>query len=290
MDGGGGNLPWGLMYDETVSDSSSEGFLTEARQHFWGLRYQLEVVPKYPDDNILWSQKLDNDEETRLAVTINKEVGEDYGPRHLKFFEELKTKFRFPAVPDPPSVKLLEGKDEMLKYILNRPEPQHLLYFFCHHKKGDKRIQEGWYDTSHTSLVIKGCGENTETDEILSIRDLENEEGIPRFSKTNPLIFMNACESSQTEVGDPSSFMLYFINTLSAGAFIGTEALIPTAFAESFGRNFITQFLSGTPTSQILYESKRYYAQKHLNFFGLYYTLYGSGRVRLSKRVDEVGR
>jgi hypothetical protein len=287
IDGGGGNLPWGLMYDDLVPAKLSEGFFAEVKQHFWGLRYQLELVPKYPTDSILWRNVLDNEEETRMGVTINKEVGEDYGPRHIKFFKELMENFRFPEVRDPPSVKLFNARQELLDNILERHEPQHLLYFFCHHKKGNKLTSEGWYEFAETAMVVSGSGENEETDETLSVQDLKNLELIPKFERANPVIFMNACESSQTEVGDPSGFMLYFIEKLSAGAFIGTEARIPTAFAHHFGQRFIREFVLGRPIGQILFDSRRYYAMEHNNFFGLYYSLYGRGTIRLSRRLDE---
>jgi hypothetical protein len=132
-------------------------------------------------------------------------------------------------------------------------------------------------------MIIAG---NTATPEgALSIKDLKNKEGIKGFDSP-PVVFLNACQSAQTEIGDPASFMFYFINFLKAYAFVGTEAEIPAAFADVFGKRFVQEFLSGRPIGQIMFEARRDYAAAH-NPFGLYYTLYGNGNVRLSQEVKE---
>ena len=223
-----------------------------------------------------------------MAATINREVGGEYGPRHIDFFKGLVKRFQFPEVTDPPTVKLFEGKKEMLNFIQNRSEPQHLIYFFCHHKKGQTKDELGWYRIEDTKLVLRGSAEGENAQEVVTVTELEEYEDIPEFEIARPVIFMNACESAQTEVGDPTSFMLYFISRLRAVAFVGTEALIPTAFADDFGQRFIKEFLSQRPIGQVILDARRHYAEKHYNPFGLFYTLYGNGNTRLSTRVEEV--
>jgi hypothetical protein len=100
-------------------------------------------------------------------------------------------------------------------------------------------------------------------------------------------LFERLRESSQTKIGDPVNFMVYFIERLKAYAFIGTEAQIPTLFADDFGKRFVEEYLRGEPLGKIMCNARKFYARKYHNPFGLYYTLYGDGKVRLKQSVQE---
>jgi hypothetical protein len=81
--------------------------------------------------------------------------------------------------------------------------------------------------------------------------------------------------------------MHFFVYQLKCYAFIGTEAEIPASFADDFGRHFVSEFLKARPIGSILFEARKDYAQKYCNPFGLYYSLYGDGNVRLIQAVKE---
>jgi hypothetical protein len=168
--------------------------------------------------------------------------------------------------------------------LTKRQEPQHLLYFFCHHKKaGGAWTWRGYRNYEDTRMIIQG--EDAQADAAtISLSEMSDMEQIKDF-QFPPVVFFNACESAQVDIGDPTSFMLYFINVLKAYAFIGTEADIPGAFAHPFGIRFVEKFLKAHPIGEILYTARRDFAKRYNNPFGLYYTLYGNGNVQLAQAI-----
>jgi hypothetical protein len=282
-----GNIPWGLLYDEEVPEVISNDYLDEMIDHFWGTSYELEVLPPYPRSCFNWKPQLNNNPETRLTVTINKDIDTNYNSEQMTFFLRVEKMLNTSADPSQSPIRINVQKQEVFDSIRQRHEPQHLLYFFCHHRKGDgvwKR--EGWREFFDTFIVIEGeDSENTEA--IITIREISRKEDIKCF-KFPPVVFFNACESAQIEFCDPRSFMFYFIKTMESYAFIGAEALVPTAFADHFGRLFVKEFLKGRRIGSIMFDSLRHYARSYKNPFGLYYTLHGNGDVRLVEPVERV--
>src|SRR5215475_11394567 len=51
-----------------------------------------------------------------------------------------------------------------------------------------------------------------------------------------PLVFMNACSSTQGDGAFQSMFLNHFRSRWNACGFIGTDWKIPTVFADAFGR------------------------------------------------------
>lgn len=284
IDSAVGDVPWGLLYDEKVPEDLRDDYLPQLLSHFWHTKYKLELLPDYPADCFEWAPELDNLEGTRLTVTINADTEEEYGTGQLPFFQGLARRLDASGTQAPPPLRLNNDKRQVIESILNRREPQHLLYFFCHHEKGDGTwTRRGYRDFNDTRMLVSG---NSPTPEgSLSVKEMNDEEDIASFTSP-PVVFLNACQSAQTDIGDPSGFMYYFVNTLKAYAFVGTEAEIPAAFADAFGRRFVEEFLRGQAIGRILFEARVHYASRH-NPFGLYYTLYGNGNVRLSREIGE---
>ena len=281
-----GNIPWGLLYDDVVPETLEGDYLPELLSHFWATKYQLEVLPDYPHNRVLWRPDLRNTDSTRFTVTINKDIKGKYGDAQDTFFDGLAPRLKA-SVRKPPSTLVVNyDKVDVIDSITQRQEPQHLIYFFCHHKKADGGwTLRGYRDFEQTKLIIRGEDPKLES-ATLSIKEMKNNEHIKGFSSP-PVVFFNACESSQTEIGDPSSFMQYFVKTLKSYAFIGTEAEIPAAFADEFGKYFVGEFLNAERIGQILFDERREFAKTHCNPFGLYYTLYGDGNVHLQEPVKE---
>lgn len=280
-----GDVPWGLLYDEKVPDElSDDDYLPQLLSHFWHTKYKVEVLPDYPVEYIDWVPELNNLDATRLTVTINGDTEKEYGTGQLPFFQMLARRLDSTGTKTPSPLRLNNARRQVIDSILNRPEPQHLLYFFCHHEKGGGTwTKRGYRNFGDTRILVSG---NSPTPEgSLSVKDMNNEEDIKSFSSP-PVVFLNACQSAQTDIGDPSGFMYYFVNTLKAYAFVGTEAEIPATFADAFGKRFVEEFLRGHAIGRILSEARAHYASLH-NPFGLYYTLYGNVNVRLSREVEE---
>lgn len=274
-----GGVPWGLLYDEEVPASPSDDYIAEMIDHFWLTSYRLEVLPEYPKARAGWLPQLNNREGTRLTVTVNEYIDQNDGSKQIEFFKAIRgdslgLQTLRPLLP----FEINKQKADVIRNITTKQEPQHLVYFFCHHKKGDgKWMSAGWRDFDESEMIVEGKVPSPKTTITLTeFRDAK----IKSFTSP-PVVFMNACESSQVEIDDPTSFMIYFINSLHACAFIGTEAQVPTRFADEFGKRFVKEFLSGKAIGEIMYNARRDYAKKHLNPFGLFYTQYGDGNVRL---------
>jgi hypothetical protein len=281
-----GNIPWGLLYDAEVPESLEGDYVKELLEHFWVTSYQLEVLPNYPRSRFLWEPSLKNEKNTRLTVTINKDIKGSYGVAQDTFFGGLAGRLGAVAKSAPSTLVVNYDKTELIKSITNREEPQHLIYFYCHHKKagGDWTLR-GYRNFDETKMIIRG-EDPKNAEATLSIKEMRRNEHIKEFSSP-PVVFFNACESSQTEIGDPSSFMQYFVNILRSYAFIGTEAEIPAGFADEFGRRFVSEFLNARSIGEIMFAARKDFALNHHNPFGLYYTLFGDGNVRLEQAVKE---
>jgi hypothetical protein len=278
-----GDIPWGLLYDEEVPEDLGDGYISEILEHFWATQYELEVLPPYPRSCVLWKPVLNNSESTRLIVTLNRDI-KDVAGRQQAFFEGVATQLNAAVGGAPSPLTLNYQKKDVIASITTRQEPQHLLYFFCHHKKaGGSLTTRGYRNFEDTKMIVQG--EDAQADaSTISLSEMRDNEQIKGF-RFPPIVFLNACESAQVDIGDPTSFMLYFINMLKAYAFIGTEAEIPGAFAHPFGARFVKEFLKGHPIGEILHKAREDFAQQYNNPFGLYYTLYGNGNVRLTQPI-----
>jgi hypothetical protein len=279
-----GDIPWGLLYDEEVPEDLSDQYINEMLEHFWATKYELEVLPPYPPSCVSWERVLNNNESTRFIITLNRDI-KDFAARQEFFFKGVATQLSAAAGGSLSPLTLNYQKQEVIASITKRQEPLHLLYFFCHHKKaGGSWTARGYRNYEDTRMIIQG--EDAQVDAAtISLSEMRDNERIKGFLFP-PVVFLNACESAQVDIGDPASFMAYFINMLAAYAFIGTEGEIPGAFAHPFGARFVGEFLEGHPIGDILCKARRDFALRYNNPFGLYYTLYGDGNVRLTQPLQ----
>jgi hypothetical protein len=275
-----GHIPWGLLYDAEVLENLGDDYLASLLLHFWATSYELDILPDYPESSTDWDTSLDNNKATRLTVGVNQDISGGYGLKQIEFFDAIPKNLI--------SLKLSRGKRDLIDSITEREEPQHLLYFFCHHQKGKTWSEYDFRDLNDSKILIRGNSEKDGTDGTIYLKELESNELINEFAPPcPPVTFLNGCMSSQVEIGDPTSFMYYFIYWLGSQAFIGTESKIPAAFADAFGRRFVKEFIEGRRIGDILYDARLDYARKYHNPFGLYYTLYGNGNIRLRQPAGE---
>src|SRR6185436_9357919 len=61
--------------------------------------------------------------------------------------------------------------------------------------------------------------------------------------KGKPLVFLNACSSSEADQYYQSQFVTLFVSQWQARAFIGSDWKIPTEFADAFARRMLDRFL-----------------------------------------------
>src|SRR6185436_6350381 len=116
-------------------DHNSENFLEDLTAHFWGLKYQLESVKFFAEIVVMPKHTLNNADGTRLSVTINKQMDDEYGTKHMAFFERLASSSRATSAISEPNtivaeenVRISTAKDQVINSLVERQEPQHLYY------------------------------------------------------------------------------------------------------------------------------------------------------------------
>lgn len=275
-------LPWGLLYEGDLPPASDPNYLEKLISQFWGIRYQLTVHPPWGNSAFNLKPYLSNTDGTRLTIAINQKTDEEYQTGQMSFFTGMKEKFSGRASAGV--LALGTCKEHVIDNLRKREEPQHLFYFYCHHEKGDGEISLSGVPNllQQTQILMEGDEQG-----VITLKELAKNSEIQPF-KFRPVIFLNACQSGKLKMGDPTSFMTYFIRRLGSWNFVGTEAEIPAAFADEFGQAFVKRFLTGERIGKILIDLRSEYAQKHLNPFGLYYTLFGRSEICLQHPVPGI--
>jgi CHAT domain len=112
----------------------------------------------------------------------------------------------------------------------------------------------------------------------ISLLDLE--AGVGHLIGTNPtvkaslpLVFMNACGSSEIDPDRFGSFPKLFLSWRNRG-FIGTETRVPDEFAAVFSEQFYTNLINGQPVGEALRKAKVTLVETLKNPLGALYTMY----------------
>jgi hypothetical protein len=100
-----------------------------------------------------------------------------------------------------------------------------------------------------------------------------------------PIVFVNTCESAQIWNDIPSSFVGLFLDR-GARAVVGTEATVPVAAADPFGRCVLERLFAGQPVGEAVRGSRRELLARYNNPLGLAYTVYGAADAGL---FDQTG-
>lgn len=131
-----------------------------------------------------------------------------------------------------------------------------LLYETIKGDKGEKFQQEdSWIELSHGRIYHT---------ELLDIDELP----------TQPLVFLNMCESAQITPSLSEGFIYLFLNR-KARAVIGTECMMTVEFAHPFAKSVLERLLAGDSLGQAMLTARREFI-KLRNPLGLAYTLFGS--------------
>lgn len=92
--------------------------------------------------------------------------------------------------------------------------------------------------------------------------------------QSNPLVFLNMCESAQVTPSLADSFIDFFLDRGAAGV-LGTECSMTTEFAHPFAEKFLKAILAGEKFGPALLDARRHFIELK-NPLGLAYTLFGS--------------
>ena len=280
-------FPWALLYDAPLPDEPWEEVDPDG---FWGLRYCIEQrLPgpqqRPPAENVrpaplrmafmLWEQFVNSAEHRAM---IDRLFGDHPG--------DLE-------VSRPPITQASEANR-----VMAAKAPSDIYYFFAHAHV--RNLTSGTTDAfldAFRSLPDGGQAREAFKDAydwaVKAAREpswiglthgrlrLNDLYAGPVEFHNEPLIFLNACESSQlTPSLSGESFVDFFLDR-GAAAFLGTECTMTAIFAHPFGEFVLQRLLSGETIGAALLAARRHFIASR-NPLGLAYNQYGYAGFRLS--------
>ena len=189
---------------------------------------------------------------------------------------EHRGKLRFDVWPRKGAVGNAEKLAEFLWRTTHctqgrrRPLPDVVHHFATHFDTRPEHADE------HL-ITLAGCAA-TQFD--VRMFDLEAELGGWRMNgqlperDQRPLVFMNACGSSQIDPRGVTSLPDLFLGLLGSRGFIGTETTMSDSIAVEFATEFYARLLQGATVGRALHDARRALVAKFHNPLGLFYTSY----------------
>ena len=242
------------------------------------------VRRRFPDINPLASEDpqaliLDNDPLLPFRFFWNEEL--DGASRERSFLKGIDNDGIDLAGPWPEQT--LESED-MLDQLAGhlwdargryrrRSRPDQVQHFACHCDSDPKLSLNSRLGFSLDRTVTLG-----QLKEYLHYHAREaGPSGLGRVPAARPLVFLNACTSTQVRPGAVTSFPHFFLDPdVGCGnrGVIGTEAHVPDYFAAPFSERFYRYLLSGKKLGEAIYHAKWDLLRRDDNPLGLLYTIY----------------
>ncbi|MGH3429121.1 MAG: CHAT domain-containing protein, partial [Terriglobales bacterium] len=277
-------FPWAVLYDRQLP---KETYDTPDPCGFWGYRYAIEQhltsavgddVPTSISDSLrlafmLWAEFENAPAQEELmdalkALTCGKLTVDGPISDAATFYERLATpdaqvlyfythghsRLRADGVRGTrPWIAL----DQMLASMKADDANRALVSQLCARLKASEGDDESWIELSNGRITYY------ELKEALQV--------LP----TEPLVFLNMCESAQVSPLSGENFIDLFL-TRKARTVVGTECTMTIRFAHPFARRFLAEIVKGTRAGESLRLARQYFLDRK-NPLGLAYTLYGSG-------------
>ncbi len=295
-------FPWNLLYDRPLPDDQLAGADLDA---FWGMRYVIEqhLPPlKHHAASVIEEpfrgRSLATYDGSRLVASLI--VGDfDEAAQQAAYFEQAQTD----GLVRLSGGHAIERADEALADF--QDGESNLICFFTH---GHTALRQGHFGAA--SLLLAGeaglpagtGGERASRwrqtyETIRSTLEGEGESwimprhGLIRLARLytldvdqlagSPVVLLNMCESAQVIPSLSGSFVDYFIDR-GARAVIGTETSTTPRFAHHFAVRLLSRFLGGVELGPALLQTRRDYLAQG-DAFGLVYSLFGAGTVRVAE-------
>jgi hypothetical protein len=266
-------LPWGIVYDRPLADA---GPVDPAG--FWGHRFLIEriapaVLGKVPGRSLCIAGELG----AQLVPCVNGHLDDQQrvvaAANQLKFFGELGGR----GLSCRPLVKTRAQFEEWL--VADQGESR-LVYFFCHASSA-KTLDNSFFQSPEASDV--GTWLDLDADEALRIDIpwLINTREAPLAGQ--PLVFLNACSTTEGDREFQSPFLTQFIREYDARGLIGSDWKIPTVFADAFSRRFLGRFLTRSTSLDQAFVATSDEFMAAGNPFPLIYAIYGRTDVVVSE-------
>jgi hypothetical protein len=249
------SVPWDLIYPRPLDDKPSY-------EEFWGMRHIVcrNVEPNFRDGAAPGHVIPTNKPIVGLLTDLTLEAVEDY---ELPFFhqEQRDEHIRLYHLKRELDADRWQEEFAAVRKFLNRS--YHILHLACH------------ADCGEDGLCTFKITRNFEV-------GLKTLEAYNCWVQGNPVVFLNACRTSNLAPKYLLNFARYFLESGARGV-IATECEVPDgAFAAEFAKRVYKSFLNGEPLGQSLLAARQYFLER-ANPLGLMYSLYGPPSVRLER-------
>lgn len=255
-------IPWASLYVGDVSDDSILSW-----DNFIGMRHIIEqktlnspepvdslhsIIPSVPKLFI----------GVNIDEKIDKEMTIEHVAKQLDWWAQKQSNGGVEVI-------VRRNYNEIKEALRRRDTRDQILYFYCHADAGDLHPSRG---PGSASLGL--------SDGNVTLDALEADASVQHLLGGHPLIFINACRSSQMSPKFYDGFVPYFMGRGARGV-VGTECSIPALFARMWAERFFIRLLNGQPLGEVFLNQRREFLNKYRNPLGLLYTMYCDGDTQI---------
>ncbi|SOE96054.1 CHAT domain-containing protein [Burkholderia sp. D7] len=243
-------IPWGLLYLGDAREGAKLDW-----NNFLGMRHIVEQIPLQPSLNV-WDHGIASDEPSlAVSVNFNETIDDQFPQGYVRKQQAFWQKTNL-------GVTTRLTRADVLNALNNVATRDQILYFYCHAISYGLN-QPGGPDAS--SLVL--------TDKPITLEDFRLDAPTEIQLSGNPLVFINACQSSKLSPTFYDGFVPYFMSKGARGV-IGTECDTPAYFAMEWAQRFFQKFLGGKPLGETFLELRQEFVEQHHNPLGLLYAVH----------------
>jgi hypothetical protein len=252
-------VPWPMLYLGDTADGAELSW-----NKFLGLQHVVDQVPRQRKLAV-HDPKIRSDPQLSVGLNVNGTIDQqfnvtwvgDHQSRWKELAGERKRISLFPRSTGPSVVAALD----------DAAVSDQIVYFLCHATSGGTGGNPG------DATLDMGQGAP------ITLRKLQSIVPQTRFS-TNPLIFINACESSDLSPKFYAGFVPFFLAKGARGV-IGTECKVPVVFAVEFAERFFDRLLDGKQVGDSVLAVRRELVEQHRNPLGLMYAVHCDADTRI---------
>jgi len=246
------HIPWHLLAFPDPADPTAV-----APSQILGLRHRITYLPirgstrRPPPARSL----REDDGPLRVVLAVNRDIDPRLVENQIAAWQR-----RSDEAGEVLAVTVPLGPDILDALVRNTP-PADLIYFFCHARqdRGPGRLG------SAAARMEFAQGYKITLEDLILQAPADH-----RFAAA-PLVVLNTVSSAVMP------FLPLFLGWGACGV-IGTEAVIPSAFAAAWAQEFFLRILDGAPLADATFKLARDFVQRHQNLLGLAYGLHRDGR------------
>jgi hypothetical protein len=276
-------IPWALLYDGLAYGATLKGHASQ--------RYQVPLLTvEDVDVECFWGRRFAIFHDVQGVRSLS---GIDLGAGSVRVQPVLnptleagiiKNQMELFASSPASRVRLdmetvLTERSEFLSWVKAGDNARcDILYLFCH------AWAPGMYDeyglpspVSHSLQSYVVVADQSGGDGRVTVAEMQKEWDRKRHNR--PLVFLNACSTAQSDSLYGTPFVDHFMTRWQGRALVGTEWVVPAAFADAFSRLVVAELRSKKTLINAL-QTASDAAFEEDNFFPLIYTLYGVPHLR----------